>query len=258
MEKLENYVTDFQNKVTWNHSKIISVDGYECVVGGHNFNSNITRHYPPYHDISVKVKGDSAYASQQYLNNMWQAGTDLLTKEYYDSTRNEWINADKQANLPIDPLDSTDAKKYIKEQQNISLTPEEKKEYVQAGRILSVGKWWIGPNMNTDYKKGSEIMKEYLIKNAKKTILMSQQDIISAGKKNWKDHYVAIWIIDALLANTELEVQIVVSPYNAAAGVAGFPFSFGSGAQRTFELFYYYLNHNPETDEKIADLMGYE
>ncbi|UDN35095.1 hypothetical protein [Proteus sp. NMG38-2] len=65
--------------------------------------------------------------------------------------------------------------------------------------IKERGKYWEGPDMRTDYKKGSEKMKEYLIKNAKKKIRMSQQDVVSAWKKIWKDHPVCHWIIEALL-----------------------------------------------------------
>ncbi len=99
-------------------------------------------------------------------------------------------------------------------------------------------------------------MKEFIIKNAKKKIRMSQQDLVSAWKKQWRDHHVCRWLIEALLANPELEVQVVVSPLDAAAGAAGDQYSFGSGAKRTFEIFKYYLTHDEHTDEKLEDPDG--
>ncbi|HGJ5884322.1 hypothetical protein [Arsenophonus sp.] len=101
---------------------------------------------------------------------------------------------------------------------------------------MSVGKYWTGPNMNTDYHHGSEIMKEHLIKNARYMIRISQQDLISAWKKRWVDHTVCRWLIEALLAHKSLQLHVIVSPLDAAAGAAGDQYSFGSGAERTFEL----------------------
>ncbi|MDN8683044.1 hypothetical protein Q0M91_14600, partial [Staphylococcus aureus] len=81
-------------------------------------------------------------------------------------------------------------------EQNLAQSPDE--GFFKTDRIFSVGKYWEGPDMRVDYKKGSEKMKEYLIKNAKKKIRMSQQDVVSAWKKKWKDHPVCHWIIEAL------------------------------------------------------------
>jgi murine toxin len=129
-------------------------------------------------------------------------------------------------------------------------------KYKSASRILTVGKYWTGLNRNSDYKMGSEVMKKCLILNAKKIVRMSQQDIISAWKKNWKDHSVAQWIIEALLKNKDLQVQVVVSAINAGAGAAGDQYSFGSGAIRTFELLQYYMTHDVDTDKLLDDSDG--
>ncbi|MDR5611900.1 MAG: hypothetical protein RAM36_02360, partial [Arsenophonus sp.] len=110
--------------------------------------------------------------------------------------------------------------------------------------------------MNTDYHHGSEIMKEHLIKNARYMIRISQQDLISAWKKRWVDHTVCRWLIEALLANKSLQLHVVVSPLDAAAGAAGDQYSFGSGAERTFELLKYYITHDLDTDELLSDENG--
>ncbi|PRP95838.1 hypothetical protein ENSA5_37070 [Enhygromyxa salina] len=125
-------------------------------------------------------------------------------------------------------------------------------EYKRATRVLSVGKYWNGPGLD-NYQKASEIMKETLIKGARRTIKMSQMDLVSTWKESWKDHVVCQWIIEALLANEALNVYVVVSPLDAGAGAGGDPYSFGSGAVRTYGLMEYYLTHEVDTDEKIAD-----
>ena len=94
-------------------------------------------------------------------------------------------------------------------------------DYTLATRILALGKYWTGPNKATDYQQASELMKETLIKSAQRTICLSQMDLVSAWKKNWSDHLVCHWLMDALLANPALQVNVVVSPLDGGAGAEG-------------------------------------
>ncbi|TNH44005.1 phospholipase [Photorhabdus luminescens] len=253
----EEMFPEADTRMTWNHTKIIAVDGIESFVGGHNLNMDLFKNYPPVHDVSVKVIGSASLSSQLFLNKMWKANTDLLTKEFFDINENKWVNANGIVGKPEDPLKRRHITEYInRKKEEYRKNPPKDPEYKKASRILSVGKYWAGPDMRTDYRKGSEIMKEFIIKNAKRKIRMSQQDLVSAWKKQWRDHHVCRWLIEALLANPKLEVQIVVSPLDAAAGAAGDQYSFGSGARRTFELFQYYLTHDEHTNEKLKDPHG--
>ena len=296
----ENIISSDETKMTWNHCKIIAVDGYEALVGGHNLNMDLFRSYPPVHDVSIVVHGDGAYGAELFLNQMWLCGSDLLTKEYLDIDPNNlnqmsWKKGSSSPEVPSDPFREESVLAYMKEQQklllqmhesgeqngsendNESLNPDKKSsedirqddlqtlrdlnidvfpirktydeydkfdEYKLATRMLSVGKYWDGPKKETDYQKASELMKENLIKNAERVIKMSQMDLISAWKKNWSDHVVCHWIMEALLANKNLKVEVVVSPLDAGAGAEGDQYSFGSGAIRTFELISYYMTHN--------------
>jgi murine toxin len=129
-------------------------------------------------------------------------------------------------------------------------------EYRLATRMLTVGKYWSGPNLGRDYQKASELMKEELIRSAKRTIRMSQMDLVSAWKTKWSDHVVCIWLMDALRRNKDLVVQVVVSPLDAGAGAEGDQYSFGSGAQRTFDLMQYYMTHDVATDGPLDDSDG--
>lgn len=126
-------------------------------------------------------------------------------------------------------------------------------EYKKATRVLSVGKYWTGSSPETDYQKASELMKEELIKGAKRILRLSQMDLISAWKKKWSSHVVCHWLMDALLANKNLIVQVVVSPLDAGAGAEGDQYSFGSGACRTFDLIKYYMTHDADTDAELVD-----
>ncbi|WP_206367935.1 phospholipase D-like domain-containing protein [Sphingobacterium chungjuense] len=302
-------------RLTWNHTKIISVDGTEALVGGHNLNMDLFRSYPPVHDVSAVVHGEPAHGAQLFLNKMWEAGVDLLTKESLNVNSLTWQNRDEEEELlPRDPLIETDAAHYVETAQqaiidlhrntdissepaidendeHVSFIPhvdgitqesireddlrtledlrlnvfqerivydsyDKIEEYKEATRMLTVGKYWDGPDYFENYQQASELMKELLIRGAKRIIRISQMDLISAWKSRWSQHLVCNWILEALLANKNLEVQIVVSPLDAGAGVAGDQYSFGSGASRTFELLKYYMTHDIESDEPFADPEG--
>jgi murine toxin len=299
-------ISDVGTKMTWNHSKIIAMDGCEALVGGHNLNMDLFRSYPPVHDVSIVVHGSAAHGSQLYLNQMWQIGSNLLTKESLDTSNLSWNNRDSEQNVPTDPLTQSNGQSYMTNYQNILVathdsgvqpgvdpvdpvippmplpsnikahdlrtlddleldvikeravynTYDKFDEYKKATRMLSVGKYWVGLNKDTDFLKGSELMKKNLIMNATSSIRMSQMDLISAWKKNWSDHVVCHWIIDSLLLNKYLKVEIVVSPLDAGAGAEGDQYSFGSGARRTFELMEYYMMHEVDTDAPISDPTG--
>lgn len=292
-------------KMTWNHTKIISADGAEALVGGHNLNMDLFRSYPPVHDVSVVVHGEAAYGAQLFLNKMWECGKDLLTKESLDTSSMSWVNRDNDENRPDDPLIQADAAGYMRDRQQALITlhqsgvqretdpvqpggeqpvPADIREqdlqtltdlqlevfqerityntydrfndYKLATRVLTLGKYWDGPERSANFQKASELMKELLIKSAKRVIRMSQMDLVSAWKKNWSDHVVCQWILEALLANQDLEVQIVVSPLDAGAGAEGDQYSFGSGASRTSDLLKYYMLHDPDTDQLLDDSNG--
>ena len=301
----DTIISSDDTKMTWNHSKIIAVDGSEALVGGHNLNMDLFRSYPPVHDISAVVHGAAAQGSQLYLNKMWECGTDLLTKEYLDTGSLAWRSGDSDRSKPRDPLLDPTAAAYVVQCQKKLIQlhqggvqhgpldaqppadraegPQDTRardlqtltdlakdvfpvrttyinydkfeEYKLASRMLSVGKYWVGPK-DADYQKGSEVMKEKLIKGAQRKICMSQMDLISAWKKNWSDHVVCQWIMDALRANTNLTVEVVVSPLDAGAGAEGDQYSFGSGAGRTFDLIKYYMTHDAASDAVLDDRDG--
>ncbi|MEL6494896.1 MAG: phospholipase [Cyanobacteria bacterium J06623_7] len=289
--------SNLENKLTWNHSKIIAVDGSEALVGGHNLNMDLFRSYPPVHDVSVVVHGEAAYGSQKFLNLMWECGPDLLTVEYLNIQDIKELSWEEyEENTIKDPLTTDDASLHMKtrwgllnymhqearrkkkvkanfsskvkpnletlddllnelkqpvfperivEKNHVNYFDEDQYENLQdyrlATRIFSVGKYWTDKSKKDNFQKGSEIMKEVLIKKAKNSIKMSQMDLISVWKKNWSDHVVCQWLIEALLNNKNLEVQVVVSPLDAGAGAEGDQYSFGSGAERTFDLIEYYM-----------------
>jgi phosphatidylserine/phosphatidylglycerophosphate/cardiolipin synthase-like enzyme len=56
---------------SWDHAKIVSADGSEAIVGGHNM---WTKHYldkNPVHDVSMRVRGSAATHASHYADQIW-------------------------------------------------------------------------------------------------------------------------------------------------------------------------------------------
>ncbi len=177
--------------------------------------------------------------------------------EIHESVRVERVKAPKQkpealASIKAEDLQTLEdlALPLFKEKARGDY--EKLDDYREATRVFSVGKYWTGPNPKEHYQKASELMKEQLIKGAKKTLYFSQMDLVSAWKKQWDSHKVCDWIMAALRANPALTVKVVVSPLDAGAGAEGDQYSFGSGAQRTFDLIEYYTTYRVD-DQRHVD-----
>ena len=57
---------------SWNHSKIVSVDGREALVGGHNLYSRDYLIGDPVHDLSMRISGPAAASASRFVNTLWQ------------------------------------------------------------------------------------------------------------------------------------------------------------------------------------------
>ena len=57
---------------SWDHAKIIAVDGNRAIVGGHNM---WTRHYletAPVHDLSMELSGSAAFHASRFADALWR------------------------------------------------------------------------------------------------------------------------------------------------------------------------------------------
>jgi phosphatidylserine/phosphatidylglycerophosphate/cardiolipin synthase-like enzyme len=60
-----------ESLATWNHSKIIAVDGREAILGGMNLWSDHYLDENPVHDVSVHLRGPIATSAQIFANELW-------------------------------------------------------------------------------------------------------------------------------------------------------------------------------------------
>ena len=66
------WVGAWRNGVSWNHAKIIAVDGKYLHTGGHNlWDAHYLKH-SPVHDLSVEMKGKVAHCGHLFANAHWE------------------------------------------------------------------------------------------------------------------------------------------------------------------------------------------
>jgi phosphatidylserine/phosphatidylglycerophosphate/cardiolipin synthase-like enzyme len=61
----------FCRSFSWNHAKIVAVDGREAVVGGHNLWTQDYLIDQPVHDISMQVSGGAARDAHRFADELW-------------------------------------------------------------------------------------------------------------------------------------------------------------------------------------------
>ncbi|GAB3976058.1 hypothetical protein GCM10029978_061830 [Actinoallomurus acanthiterrae] len=206
----------------WNHSKIVAADGAVALVGGHNLWAETYGGYPPVHDVSVEMIGEGARHAQDFADYLWTSGggdlkVEQITVDYRAKTLSPGPARNKIA--LVDPAELPHTEPDLSRG-----APEQ----WHSGRALSLGRAaFLGD-------QASDTAKEAVIKNARHSLKISQQDLAFTGFTAEKDHQVARWIAEALVDKPELTVDIVVS--SAKAGAVNGAYSWGFGAPGTYAM----------------------
>ena len=171
------------NDLTWNHSKIIAVDGKKAIIGGQNlWEANYLGPYPV-HDLNVKLNGPMVFFFHKFIDVIWQ---NVAT--YKTST---WKSVFWSAATGIQ-------KKYLTE----SVLPNP----INVGKIkiLGAGRYWDSNS------RAADKAFIYCFENAFKSIYISQMDLLFGfGKANihWTEGINAI--VNAIVRG--VTVKIVIS-----------------------------------------------
>jgi len=70
--KIQLWVGAWRQGVTWNHAKIIAVDGKYLHTGGHNLWDPHYLKNNPVHDLSMQAQGRCAHDGHLFLNKQWE------------------------------------------------------------------------------------------------------------------------------------------------------------------------------------------
>lgn len=66
------WVGAWRHGITWNHAKLIAVDGRYLHTGGHNVWSDIYLKEEPVHDVSIEMEGHVALDAHFFANTQWE------------------------------------------------------------------------------------------------------------------------------------------------------------------------------------------
>jgi hypothetical protein len=188
---------------SWNHSKMIAVDGNDAIVGGHNM---WTKHYlsiDPVHDLSMRVRGSAAGDAHRFANVLWKYTCENMTWVTW-LTWSVWVNKFDHGNV-------------------ITACPRAYDlpvaEGPSTGTVISVGR--LGAGIVKDGNQ-SDVAVRALMRSARKTLRMSLQDIgpvtvpfVGVPLASWPD--AQLGEIAAALGRG-VEVYIVLSNLKASTG----------------------------------------
>jgi phosphatidylserine/phosphatidylglycerophosphate/cardiolipin synthase-like enzyme len=144
--------------ISWNHAKIVAVDGQRAIVGGHNLWTPDYLVAAPVHDISMAVEGPAAYDAHRFADALWRSVCAL--------PRSDGVNA---TFVSLGPASNggEDCPRHI--------ALPEREEGEGGTPILAVGR--LASGIVKGFADQSLIARDLMLGAARRTIRMVQQDV---------------------------------------------------------------------------------
>ena len=143
---------------SWNHSKIITVDGRDALVGGHNLWSPDYLISDPVHDLSMRVTGPAAADASRFADRLWEYVCTNFRQNKAITLRsfaNGQSLPEGDCPPPFKPLAAPSARGGVP--------------------ILAVGR--LAAGITTDFANQSDLARDLMLGAAKHTIRIFQQDL---------------------------------------------------------------------------------
>ncbi len=184
---------------SWNHSKLILVDGQRAISGGHNLWSDDYTQFAPVSDVSFRFSGPAAKSGEAFINNIW-------TRMWYDpdAPRQEtpplfWSRLGYQGSIGRSP----------------QVTFNSSAAAVGNTRILSLGRVGINleplfPLVQSD--NASQVAKILAVQMSDRHVRMSQQMLGGSPLGVYDDFFFPV-LCDHVIAGKEL--SLIISDTNA-------------------------------------------
>jgi len=191
---------------SWNHAKIVSVDGVDAMVGGHNMWSKDYLIEAPVHDLSMRVHGPAAASASRFVGRLW---------DYVCA------NLDKKPAITLSNFSTY---------QSVSAEncPAQETVLPQPGGsgglpILGVGR--MGAGVTKEFANQSELARDLMFGSAHQSIRMVQQDLgFTMGRADKLFPESSLGKIVTFLLRREGDVYIVLSN-EGAVGKSGSTYS---------------------------------
>jgi hypothetical protein len=191
--------------LSWNHAKIVAVDGRKALVGGHNLWTPDYLASAPTHDISMVVEGDAARDGHHFADALWRS---VCARPRQDKVNDTYVYpGGAQPDAEECPA-------------KIALPPED--ETSEGVPILAVGR--LATGIASGFADQSLIARELMLGAATHTIRMLQQDVafgvLGSVERTWPE--AAIADIADLIAKKGGDVYLILSNPGAAGPVGNY------------------------------------
>ncbi|HKU94137.1 MAG TPA: hypothetical protein VJR58_02620 [Vineibacter sp.] len=182
---------------SWNHAKIIAVDGHSALVGGHNMWARDYLIDHPVHDLSMQVRGPAAADAVAFINAMWRFACGTTGTPPGVAVSNLPAGATEPGSGCLAPA-----------------TPGPRPLAAGGTPILAVGR--LGAGITPDFANQSDLARDLLLGAARRTIRIVQQDLaFTLGRLDpLYPESTLERLADVLLSQTA-ELYIVLSDPNA-------------------------------------------
>jgi phosphatidylserine/phosphatidylglycerophosphate/cardiolipin synthase-like enzyme len=192
--------------LSWNHAKIVAVDGRKVIVGGHNLWTSDYLASDPVHDISMIVEGSAARDGHRFADALWGA---VCTRPRQDKVNDTYAYLGG-AQFDVEECPTT-----------IALPPEDDQN--GGVPILAVGR--LASGIASSFADQSLIARELMFGAATHSIRMLQQDVAfavlgSAVERTWPES--ALADIADLMARKGGDVYLILSNPGAAGPVGNY------------------------------------
>ena len=189
--------------LSWNHAKIVSVDGRRAIVGGHNMWSPDYLAAAPVHDVSMEVEGPAATDAHRFLDELWDFLCEQKPKEHV----NEWYSVSAgTSELGHECL------------SRISLRASPPRE--GGVPILAIGR--LASGIAPVFADQSLIARDLMLGAATKSVRMLMQDVpfaVAGVELSWPEH--ALDVLAGVLEKKG-DVYIVLSNLGAAGPIGSY------------------------------------
>lgn len=186
--------------LSWNHAKIVAVDGERAIVGGHNMWTKDYLAAAPVHDLSMEIDGPAAAAADRFADALWGF---LCRAPRQDRVNASYSYEAHEHEFGTECLDKS----------NVPHNAGNERGGIP---VLSIGR--LASGITTDFADQSLVARDLVLGAATKTIRMVQQDVAFASPPlpdvTWPDN--VLEKLASLLVDKHGEVYLVLSNFGAA------------------------------------------
>lgn len=182
---------------SWNHAKIVAIDGREALVGGHNLWTGDYLMEAPVADLSMRVQGLAATSAVRYLDRLWEYVCEHLDQKKSMAMMSATGTCPGPASLP---------------------------KIAGSGGMPVLAVARLGAGITKDFANQSELARDLMMGAAHKDIRIVQQDLgFSLGRADPLFPNSTIDRLVDFLRRQEGDIYIVLSN-PGAKGSTGMPY----------------------------------